>query len=88
MFELMKVGERRINMLRQINTRQGFSSKDDTLPQRLFEKLPDGPARGRSVDKDGFTRMRGQYYELMGWDDITGNPRAGKLRDLGLEWAS
>lgn len=87
MFELMKVGERRINMLRQINTRQGFSSKDDTLPQRLFEKLPDGPAKGRCVDKDAFAEMRGLYYDLMGWDDITGTPRAGKLRELGLEWA-
>ena len=87
MFELMKVGERRINMLRQINVRQGFSSKDDTLPQRLFEELPDGPAKGRSVDKESFSEMRAQYYELLGWDDVSGNPRDGKLRDLGLEWA-
>ncbi len=87
MFELMKVGERRINMLRQINSRQGFTSKDDILPQRLFEELPDGPAKGRCVDKEAFTQMRGQYYDLMGWDDATGNPRDGKLRDLGLEWA-
>ncbi len=87
MFELMKVGERRINMLRQINARQGFTSKDDTLPQRLFEELPDGPAKGRCVDKEAFVEMRAQYYDLLGWDDTTGNPRDGKLRDLGLEWA-
>jgi len=87
MFELMKVGERRINMLRQINARQGFTSADDTLPQRLFEKLPDGPAKGKCVDKEAFGQMRAQYYDLMGWDEFTGNPRDGKLRDLGLEWA-
>ena len=87
MFELMKVGERRINMLRQINARQGFTSEDDTLPQRLFEELPDGPAKGRCVDKEAFIQMRAQYYDLLGWDDVTGNPRDGKLRDLGLEWA-
>ena len=87
MFELMKVGERRINMLRQINARQGFTSEDDTLPQRLFEELPDGPAKGRCVDKEAFIQMRAQYYDLLGWDDTTGNPRDGKLRDLGLEWA-
>jgi len=87
MFELIKVGERRINMLRQINARQGFTSKDDTLPQRLVEELPDGPAMGRCVDREAFTRMRAQYYDLLGWDDTTGNPRDGKLRDLSLEWA-
>ncbi len=87
MFELMKVGERRINMLRQINTRQGFTSKDDTLPQRLFETLPDGPAQGRGVSKQAFTEMRTHYYELLGWDEVTGNPRDGKLSELGLEWA-
>lgn len=87
MFELMKVGERRINILRQINARQGFSSKDDTLPQRLFEKLPDGPAKCRCVDKDAFAEMCKQYYELMGWDNNSDNPRDGKLRDLGPEWA-
>lgn len=73
-------------MLRQINGRQGFTAMDDTLPQRLFEKLPDGPAKGKCVDKEAFTEMRIQYYDLMGWDDNTGNPRAGKLRNLGLEW--
>ncbi len=87
MFELMKVGERRINMLRQINMRQGFTAKDDILPERLFARLPDGPAQGRSVDRTAFNKMRADYYELMGWDAITGNPRDGKLRDLGLEWA-
>ncbi len=86
MFELMKVGERRINMMRQINARQGFSAKDDVLPQRLFEKLPDGPAKGRGVDGEAFVSMRAQYYDLLGWDDVSGNPRDGKLRDLGLEW--
>jgi aldehyde:ferredoxin oxidoreductase len=87
MFELMKVGERRVNMLRQINMRQGFTAKDDVLPERLFEELPDGPAKGRCVDREAFGNMRAQYYELMGWNEVTGNPRDGKLRDLGLEWA-
>jgi len=87
MFELMKVGERRVNMLRQINMRQGFTAKDDVLPERLFEKLPDGPAKGQCVDREAFGKMRTHYYELMGWDEVTGNPRDGKLRDLGLEWA-
>ena len=86
MFELMKAGERRITMLRQINARQGFTAKDDSLPKRLFEPLPDGPAKGRCVDAKALPEMISQYYELLGWDSETGNPTEGKLKDLGLEW--
>jgi len=87
MFELMKVGERRITMLRRINERQGFTAGDDTLPQRLFEALPDGPAKGRCVDAEQWPVMKRQYYEFLGWDKKTGNPRESRLRELGLEWA-
>ena len=86
MFELMKAGERRVTMLRQINARQGFTTKEDTLPKRLFEPLPDGPAKGRCVDAKTFPEMISQYYELLGWDSETGNPTKGRLKDLGLEW--
>ncbi len=87
MFELMKTGERRITMLRQINARQGFTAEDDVLPERLFEPLPDGPAKGRCADRDLWPEMRSQYYELLGWDPETGNPEPGRLRELGLDWA-
>ncbi len=87
MFELMKVGERRITMLRQINARQGFTAKDDTLPARLFEPLPDGPAEGRAVDSAAWPEMKAMYYEHLGWNPNTGNPEPGRLRELGLDWA-
>jgi len=86
LWELMKVGERRINMMRQLNAMRGFSRKDDQLPTRLFEPLPDGPAEGRRVDPDIFQTMLDQYYGLMGWDIETGNPTVGKLWEMGLEW--
>ena len=86
MFELMKAGERRITMLRQINSRQGFTAKDDTLPKRLFQPLPDGPAEGCSVDEKLWPEMVSQYYEHLGWNPETGNPEPGRLRELGLEW--
>lgn len=85
-WELMKVGQRRVNMMRQFNAKRGFSRKNDTLPDRLFEPLPDGPARGKCVDKDNFSRMLDQYYALMGWDQRSGNPSQGVLLELGLEW--
>ena len=85
-WELMKVGERRVNMMRRINAKRGFTRKDDVLPKRLYEPLPDGPAKGKFVDQDDFERMKSDYYDLMGWDQQTGNPTTGKLRELHLEW--
>ena len=86
MWELMKGGERKTNMLRQVNARRGFTRKDDVLPERLFEPLLTGPTKGAHVDRAGFSVMQDQYYALMGWDVETGNPTTGKLLELGLEW--
>ncbi|MCP4749533.1 MAG: aldehyde ferredoxin oxidoreductase family protein [Proteobacteria bacterium] len=86
LWEMMKVGERKINMMRQINARCGFDSRNDVLPDRLYEPLPDGPAKGACVDRKGFAEMVKQYYELMGWAPGTGNPTPGKLLELGLDW--
>ncbi|MBI4830208.1 MAG: aldehyde ferredoxin oxidoreductase family protein [Candidatus Lindowbacteria bacterium] len=85
-WELMKVGQRRVNMMRQLNATRGFSRKDDMLPERLFEPLPDGPAKGKRVDKESFSQMLDQYYALMGWDQRSGNPSPGILLELGLDW--
>ena len=84
--ELMRIGERRINMMRYFNAREGFSSNDDQLPERLFEPLPDGPAKGAHVDKEKFEAAKKKYYELAGWDPETGNPTVSTLKNLQLEW--
>ena len=86
-WELMKAGERRIAMMRHANARRGFTKEQDLLPERLFEPLPDGPSKGRHVEKSSFGRMKEEYYALMGWDPATGNPTRGTLLELGLEWA-
>ena len=85
-WELMKVGERRVNMMRRLNARRGFTREHDRLPPRFSRPLPDGPAEGRCVEPGSFETMLDQYYALMGWDEETGNPAQGKLMELGLEW--
>ncbi len=86
-WELMKAGERRINMLRHVNAKRGHRKDDDRLPERLFDPLPDGPSKGKHVDREAFERMKEEYYSIMGWDPSTGNPTRGKLMELGLQWA-
>lgn len=87
LWELMKVGERKTNMHRQINARRGFTREHDILPDRLYEPLISGASKGAHVDADTFPRLLDQYYALMGWSTETGNPSDGKLMELGLEWA-
>ncbi len=85
-FELMKVGERANTMARLFNVREGFTAKDDTLPDRLFQPLENGPLQGVGLDREAFERARQLYYQMAGWDE-EGRPLPGKLAELGLEWA-
>ncbi|MBN2495595.1 MAG: aldehyde ferredoxin oxidoreductase family protein [Deltaproteobacteria bacterium] len=86
-FELMKAGERRVNLQRQLNARRGFGRQHDVLPERVFEPLPDGPKAGQHVDRERFTEMLSAFYAMQGWDPDTGKPTAGKLLELGLDWS-
>lgn len=85
-FELMRVGERRINMMRYFNAREGFTKEDDKLPERVFKPFTDGPSKGVSLDRESFEKAKELYYELAGWDKENGNPTEGTLRKLLLGW--
>jgi len=84
--ELMTLGARRLNMLRAFNAREGITREHDTLPKKLFEPLEGGPSDGKFIDRDEFERALATYYEMAGWDPVTGNPTAETLDGLGLGW--
>ena len=76
------IGERICNLERAFNVRAGLSRKDDNLPDRMLkEPLPNGPSKGQVVDLEP---MLDRYYELRGWDKVSGMPTREKLLDLGL----
>ena len=86
--DLMRAGERITNLCRCFNAREGVTRKDDTLPPRFTEDaLPDGPSKGQRIPKEELQSMLDNYYDLRGWDKITGNPTATKLKELDLEFA-
>ena len=87
LYELMELGERTITMARLFNIREGFSSKDDYLPDRLYEPLEEGTPQEKKFTREGFANFLRLYYEAMGWDPQTGIPTEGRLAFLGLEWA-
>ncbi len=86
LFDLLKVGERHANMARIFNLREGFTSEDDTLPDRLFSPMEGGTLKGKKIDREQFSKAIETYYQMMGWDSETGVPKKEKLAELDLDW--
>nr|BAJ49378.1 aldehyde:ferredoxin oxidoreductase [Candidatus Caldarchaeum subterraneum]BAL57034.1 aldehyde:ferredoxin oxidoreductase [uncultured crenarchaeote] len=84
--ELMEIGERICAVERLFNIREGFSRRDDTLPERYHEEptsegLP--KVRGKTIDREMFEKMLDEYYQLHGWG-LDGKPLPETLKRLGL----
>ena len=89
LFELQKVGERRVNLLRAFNARDGIDRDADELSAKLFNHaLEGGPSDGLKLDRDQFEAARDTYYAMCGWDVSTGTPTRWKLEELGLAWVA
>jgi aldehyde:ferredoxin oxidoreductase len=87
MEELLEIGERKINLMRAFNAREGMGKSADVLPKKLFQPLVGkGPTAGVALTTEEFEHARESYYRLAGWDPATGYPTPAKLRDLGLDW--
>ncbi len=87
LYELMRAAERGSALARSFNSREGFSIKDDRLPERLFDPKPDGPASGKKIfEEEDFNNAVALYYEMINCDPETGRPGRGKLMELGLDW--
>jgi len=87
LLEMMQVTERAIALTRLFNLREGFSEKDDYLPERFYEPIEgDNPLKGKVVDKDDAEIARKAYYNLMGWDE-NGVPTKATLAELDILWA-
>ncbi len=86
--ELMTVGERVINLCSAFNVREGLTRKDDRLPSRLMEPLPEGPYKGEAIPQETLDKMLDYYYEMRGWNITTGKPSEKKLEELGLGYVA
>jgi len=85
LWEILKAGERRINLFRFYNGKAGFTHEDDMLPDRVFEPLEGGVSDGKYVDREIYRHAVKQFYQMAGWDE-NGVPLEGKLKELDLIW--
>jgi aldehyde:ferredoxin oxidoreductase len=87
--ELQTLGERRLNMMRAFNAREGIDRKQDKLPEKFFKKaLKGGVSDGWKLDRVEFEAALDKYFELSEWDVETGVPSRAKLEQLGLGWVA
>ncbi len=86
--ELLQVGERRLNMLRAFNAREGLGREHDTLPAKMFKPLKGGRSDGMTVDASEWQRAQDTYFRMADWDVETGIPTRHKLNELGLSWVA
>jgi aldehyde:ferredoxin oxidoreductase len=96
---LSRIGERVFNLQRAILAREGHRGRQsDVLPEYNFTTPlkfdvlmlvpgPDGnpvSRKGMTLDRGEFERVKGEYYELRGWDAVTGRQTRKRLEDLDL----
>lgn len=85
--DLLEIGERIYYAERIMNAKNGFTSKDDDLPERFFteagsssEDITIAP-----INRNDFLEARANYYKIRGLDE-DGMPTKQKSEELGLEW--
>ncbi|MBN1565076.1 MAG: aldehyde ferredoxin oxidoreductase family protein [Anaerolineae bacterium] len=87
-FDLQKLGERRINLLRAFNAREGYGRDQDTIPKKLTQPLKGGASDGLFVTVEEVERAKDTYYAMAGWDVASGQPQRAKLEELGIGWVA
>ncbi len=79
-WQMMKAGERMHVLERYMNTREGISRKDDTLPERFLTEGRECDPKERTVPLE---KMLNKYYRERGYD-TNGIPKDKLLKKLGI----
>ena len=78
--ELITTGERIFTMMRLLNLRLGYDTKNEKLP-KLIQRPLEGATEGHVPDIEAQLKT---WYEYRGWDRKSGKPPKDKLEKLGL----
>ena len=81
--EMLLTGERNYNLLKIGAAIHGYSRKDDDLPTRMKQPLPEGNSANDPIPDETLQQIIDEYYRLRGWDDS--GPTDEKLKALDME---
>lgn len=83
--ELLKTGERIMNLRQAFNVREGINQLEFKVPERMLGHPPldSGKTEGISLE---WEEMVSEYLDEMGWDKNSCKPTKEKLLELDLEW--
>ncbi|NLX43347.1 MAG: aldehyde ferredoxin oxidoreductase, partial [Chloroflexi bacterium] len=87
-YEIMKVGERALNLARVFNMREGWTVDSDHLAERSYQPTRGGALAEGGIDREELREAVQLYYGMMGWDPESGRPSMGKLQELDIAWAA
>jgi aldehyde:ferredoxin oxidoreductase len=79
--KLLKAGHRIHTLERYMNTREGISRKDDTLPDRFLKEGRKNDPENRTVPLE---KMLDEYYKIRGYDE-NGIPTIKTLEKYAIE---
>jgi aldehyde:ferredoxin oxidoreductase len=80
--EMLLIGERNYSLLKIASAKQGFTRKDDALPPRFNEPLPQGNSAGERIEDSLLQESIDEYYRLRGFDRF--GPTNETLRRLNM----
>jgi aldehyde:ferredoxin oxidoreductase len=80
--DILKIGGRAVTMKRLFNLRCGLKPQDERLPKALL--IPHAGSATDDFVPDVDLQLQ-DYYNYRDWDRCTGKPRAGSLRELGID---
>ena len=96
--ELLQVGERAWNMVKLLNVREGFTRKQDIMPDRVFDEALyydsikaqkqfhfSDYVRSHQINRDEWEWLLDGYYDERGWDLERGWPTQQRLAELGMK---
>jgi aldehyde:ferredoxin oxidoreductase len=85
--DLLKIGERIYYQEKIMNSLNNFTSKDDDLPARFFNKpgTSGNNINIKPINREEFLKARSNYYKIRGLDQ-DGQPIKKKAKELDLEW--
>lgn len=78
--ELVLTGERIFTMMRLLNLKLGYDTKNEGLPELIMKPL-EGATEGHVPDIEAQLKT---WYEYRGWNRESGKPPKERLEKLGL----